>query len=214
MNSTRSESLTGTVEVGFPQFRTPPPEPMGLLREWLDGAAHQEVREPCALALATSGADGRTSSRIVVLNKLTETGLLFATHSGSRKGTELAANPWASGVLYWRETSRQITVAGPVVRLRDAEADALWAARAVFTHAMSSASRQSEPLEDLDQVAALRIRAGELGERGALPRPAGFAAYELRPERVEFWANGTDRLHERLYYERSGGNWSVGRLQP
>ncbi|MFF7450309.1 MULTISPECIES: phenazine biosynthesis FMN-dependent oxidase PhzG [unclassified Streptomyces] len=215
MNGNRSETLTGTVDIDFPEFLTPPPEPMGLLVEWLRDTSWQEVREPRAMALATAGTDGRTSSRIVVLNRVTDSGLVFVTHQGSRKGRELAANPWASGVLYWRETSQQITVAGPVEKLSDGEADALWAARPVFTHAMSAVSRQSEPLDGLDHVAMLRERAKELGRSGQpLPRPDSFTAYELRPATVEFWANGTDRLHERLRYERSGGDWNVVRLQP
>ncbi|GAA2268842.1 MULTISPECIES: phenazine biosynthesis FMN-dependent oxidase PhzG [Kitasatospora] len=215
MSSTKSETLTGTVEIDFPQFHTPPAEPIGLLRAWLDEAVRHEVREPKALALATADAQGRSSSRIVVVNKVTDTGLVFVTHEGSRKGREIAENPWASGLLYWRETSQQIAVAGPVVRLPDSEADALWAARAVFTHAMTTASRQSEPLGGLDEVDDLRARARELGERGQpLPRPASFTAYELRPEGIEFWANGTERLHERLRYDRDGDGWNVSRLQP
>ncbi|MFJ8476072.1 phenazine biosynthesis FMN-dependent oxidase PhzG [Kitasatospora sp. NPDC094011] len=215
MSSTRSETLTGTVEIDFPQFTTPPAEPIGLLRDWLDEAVRHQVREPRALALATSDARGRSSSRIVVVSRVSDTGIVFVTHEGSRKGREIAENPWASGLLYWRETSQQVSVAGPVVKLPDSEADALWAARAVFTHAMTTASRQSEPLGGPEEVADLRARARALGAGGQpLPRPASFTAYELRPEGVEFWANGTERLHERLRYDRSGEGWSVTRLQP
>nr|UPA71911.1 phenazine biosynthesis protein PhzG [Streptomyces sp.] len=215
MNSTGSESMTGTVEVRFPEYEKPPAEPVGLLRSWLADAARHRIREPRALALATADAAGRPSTRIVVVNKVTDTGLVFITHDGSRKGRELAANPWASGVLYWRETSQQIIIDGAVVKLPDAEAEALWHARPVFTHAMTTASRQSEPVSGLDEVEALRKRALELGESGApLPRPAGFAGYELRFDGVEFWANGSDRLHERLRYDRDGDGWRVGRLQP
>ncbi|MEU6911831.1 phenazine biosynthesis FMN-dependent oxidase PhzG [Streptomyces olindensis] len=215
MSSTRSESLTGTVELPFPEFTAPPSDPLKLLGEWLAEAERHHVREPRALALATADVHGRTSSRTVVLNRLTGTGLLFTTHLGSRKGRDLERNPWASGVLYWRETSRQIAVAGPVERLPDAEADALWAARPVFTHSMSTASRQSEPLDSLDDVTALRERAARLAHSGQpLPRPAAFVAYELRPDEIEFWANGHDRLHERLRYDRAGQGWSVTRLQP
>ncbi|MFF8382597.1 phenazine biosynthesis FMN-dependent oxidase PhzG [Streptomyces kanasensis] len=215
MNSTRSESLTGTVELPFPEYVAPPPDPLALLGGWLEEAEGHRVREPRALALATADVRGRTSSRIVVLNRLTRTGLVFATHLGSRKGRELESNPWASGVLYWRETSRQVVVAGPVERLPEAETEALWTARPPFTHAMSTASRQSEPLNGLQDVSELRERAGLLAGAGRpLPRPPAFVAYELRPVEVEFWANGHDRLHERLRYDRSGPGWAVSRLQP
>ncbi|WP_406004780.1 phenazine biosynthesis FMN-dependent oxidase PhzG [Streptomyces sp. NBC_00637] len=211
----RSETLTATVDVAFPEFRTPPAEPMGLLAAWLQDAETHQVREPRALALATADAQGRTSSRIVALTAAGEDGIVFITHADSRKGRDLAENPWASGVLYWRESSRQITLEGPVTRLSDAEAQTLWQARPVFTHAMTTASRQSRPLEDLDHVARLRARAQHLGEpQRPLPRPARFAGYRLQPAGVEFWANGTDRLHERLRYERTGATWRHSRLQP
>ncbi|MDQ0904462.1 pyridoxamine-phosphate oxidase [Streptomyces canus] len=213
--STRSETLTTTIELDFPEFLMPPPEPMALLAGWLESSTAHGVREPRALALATADARGRASSRIVAVNAVTDAGLVFITHAGSRKGRELAENPWASGVLYWRETSRQITLAGPVRLLPRAEAEALWFARPVFTHPMTSVSRQSEPLSGLDEFAELRARALELGalER-PLPCPETFVAYRLEPESLEFWAHGTDRLHERLRYDRVGDGWRTSRLQP
>ncbi|MGW7089704.1 phenazine biosynthesis FMN-dependent oxidase PhzG [Streptomyces sp. NPDC054871] len=215
LTSTRSESLTGTVEAGFPEFLAPPARPMELLATWLDESAAQGVREPRALALATADAHGRTSSRTVVVSSVTGAGIVFTTHADSQKGRELAQNPWASGVLYWRETSRQITFAGPVHKLPDAEADALWSARPVFTHAMTTASRQSRPVAGLDHLAELRATALELGEpQRPLPRPPTYAAYRLAPACVEFWANGTDRLHERLRYDRTDIGWEISRLQP
>ncbi|MFB7674509.1 phenazine biosynthesis FMN-dependent oxidase PhzG [Kitasatospora purpeofusca] len=214
MSGTRSESMTGTVEVSFSEYGQPPAEPVGLLRAWLADAVRNGVREPRALTLATADGAGRPSTRIVVINQVTDTGFVFITHAGSRKGRDLAANPWASGLLYWRETSQQIVVDGPVVKLSDAAAEALWHARPVFTHAMSTASRQSERLGGLDEVGALRRRALELGAGQPLPRPEGFAGYELRFDGLEFWANGTDRLHERLRYDRDGDGWRVSRLQP
>lgn len=211
----RSETLTGTIALPFPEYGTAPADPIGLLRRWLAGAEQAGVREPRALALATAGAAGRPSTRIVAVSTVTATGLVFATHHGSRKERELRANPWASGLLYWRETSRQISVDGRVRRLPDATADALWAARPVFTHAMTVASRQSAPLGGTAEVAALRGRAARLAEAGPQPRPAAYIALELVPERVEFWADGKGRLHERLCYERDpGGGWRSGRLQP
>ncbi|MGW0769393.1 phenazine biosynthesis FMN-dependent oxidase PhzG [Streptomyces sp. NPDC002676] len=215
MSDPRSKALTGTIEADFPEFLAPPAEPMGLLAAWLESSIAHEVREPRALALATADTRGRTSSRIVTLSSVTDTSIVFLTHSDSRKGRELADNPWASGVLYWRETSQQITLAGPVAQLPDAEAERLWYARPVFTHAMTTVSRQSRPLTDLDHVAELRSQARKLGDpQRPLPRPATFAAYQLTPASVEFWSDGTDRLHERLRYDRTATGWETTRLQP
>ncbi|POX52032.1 phenazine biosynthesis protein [Streptomyces sp. Ru71] len=213
--ATRSETLTATVPVDFPEFHAPPSEPMGLLASWLESSTAHGVREPRALALATADAEGRTSSRIVAVNAVTDAGLTFITHADSRKGRELAENPWASGVLYWRETSQQISLAGPVRLLSRAEAEALWFARPVFTHAMTTVSRQSRPLSGLDEFDELRARALELGDPARpLPCPETFVGYRLEPASVEFWANGTDRLHERLRYDRADDGWRISRLQP
>ncbi|MEV7193602.1 phenazine biosynthesis FMN-dependent oxidase PhzG [Streptomyces sp. NPDC093510] len=213
--SRRSETLTGSVEVEFPEFITPPAEPMGLLATWLKTATEQGVREPRALALATADERGRPSSRILAINQVTDRGIVFITHAGSRKGRELAANPFASGVLYWRETSQQITVSGPVRQLPRSEAEALWAARAVFTHPMTTVSLQSQPVRDLDHFEQIRAQALELGApEKPLPCPEAFVGFCLEPDAVEFWGNGTDRLHERLRYDRTDSGWSVSRLQP
>ncbi|WP_405997064.1 phenazine biosynthesis FMN-dependent oxidase PhzG [Streptomyces sp. NBC_00829] len=206
-----SETLTGSCDLPFPEYAAPPADPIPLLRHWLDCAVELGVREPRAMALATADDEGRPSTRTVALNQVRDTGLVFATHDDSRKGRELRRNPWASGLLYWRETSRQISTGGLVRRLSDTETGALWAARPAFTHAMTVASRQSAPLAD---VAELRARAGRLSDAGPQPRPPSYIGLELVPEYVEFWANGTGRLHERLRYDRTGEDWRTIRLQP
>ncbi|HBO7177687.1 TPA: phenazine biosynthesis protein, partial [Pseudomonas aeruginosa] len=168
VNANISESLTGTIEAPFPEFEAPPANPMEVLRNWLERARRYGVREPRALALATVDGQGRPSTRIVVIAELGERGVVFATHADSQKGRELAQNPWASGVLYWRESSQQIILNGRAERLPDERADAQWLSRPYQTHPMSIASRQSETLADIH---ALRAEARRLAETdGPLPR--------------------------------------------
>ncbi|MFJ5732625.1 phenazine biosynthesis FMN-dependent oxidase PhzG [Streptomyces paradoxus] len=195
------------------EFIAPPAEPMELLQTWFDSAVADAVREPGALALATVDAHGLVSNRIVQVLEIRATGLVFASHSDSRKGRDLAETGWASGVFYWREAARQVSVSGPARPLPDAESEALWAARPVATHPMSVAAHQSAPLLDED---ALRRHARELGRDGsALPRPDRWLGYRLEPASVEFWqADPEDRLHRRLRYERDGSGWRTSRLQP
>ncbi|ESR71508.1 phenazine biosynthesis protein [Pseudomonas aeruginosa VRFPA05] len=172
VNANISESLTGTIEAPFPEFEAPPANPMEVLRNWLERARRYGVREPRALALATVDGQGRPSTRIVVIAELGERGVVFATHADSQKGRELAQNPWASGVLYWRESSQQIILNGRAERLPDERADAQWLSRPYQTHPMSIASRQSETLADIH---ALRAEARRLAETdGPLPRPPGY----------------------------------------
>lgn len=212
MDTSRFESLTARTDIGFPEYEDPPPEPMGLVQRWLARAVELGVREPRALALATADRRGRPSTRTVAFTAVDDRGVLFTTHGTSRKSREITETGWASGLLYWRETGQQISLGGPAVRVGETEADALWHARAVPLHAMSAASRQSEPLTD---PSALRAEAERLGASGAaLERPDRFVGYRLRPQEVEFWCARPDRLHLRLRYERHRGGWRVSRLQP
>ncbi|MFD5634711.1 phenazine biosynthesis FMN-dependent oxidase PhzG [Streptomyces sp. NPDC127077] len=215
MDASGFESLSGKVDLPFPEYDRPPSEPLRLVRSWLSEAKDIGVREPSALALATADSRGRASNRVVAITEVTDLGLVFTSHSCSQKGRELADTGWASGLLYWRETGQQIILSGPVVLLPDAESDALWSARPIPLHAMSTVTRQSEPLEGLEDVEALRSRARGLELTGeAQPRPEFFVGYRLQPDVVEFWSAGSDRLHRRLRYDRDSLQWRTSRLQP
>jgi pyridoxamine 5'-phosphate oxidase len=212
MTASRFETLTAGIDPEFPEYHAPPDEPIGLLRRWVSQAAELGVREPRSLALATADAEGRASTRIIAFNAITDAGVVFTSHSCSQKGRELAVNPWASGLLYWRETGQQIALSGPVVRLSDAESDHLWFSRPVALHPASAVSHQSEPLLDAAAMRSEIRRREALG--GALPRPERFVGYRLEPEAVEFWCASGDRLHRRLRYTRIGDRWQSTRLQP
>ncbi|HKT05234.1 MAG TPA: phenazine biosynthesis FMN-dependent oxidase PhzG [Rugosimonospora sp.] len=212
MSTSRFETLTGEVDRAFPEYDEPPGEPMCLVRRWLADAARQGVREPRAMALATADRRGRPSSRIVAVLDVTPSGAVFTTHRSSQKGRELAANRWASGLLYWRETGQQLILSGPVERLSEAACDDMWYARPTPLHSMSTASRQSDQLVDADSLRAEAARLAALDR--PLPRPARFVGYRLAPTVVEFWCASADRLHRRLRFDRSGSGWRASRLQP
>ncbi|GGO08002.1 pyridoxamine 5'-phosphate oxidase [Microbispora rosea subsp. aerata] len=204
--------MTGTADLAFPEYDMPPVEPMDLARRWIASAIEEKVREPLALALATADRHGRASSRMVAVIDVSDRGLVFTSHTTSRKGREIAETGWGSGLLYWRETARQLIFSGPVVMLPEPESERLWQARPVPLHAMTSVSRQSEPLEDVDR---LRAEAERLASYGTpLPRPEWFAGYRLEPAAVEFWSASPDRLHRRLRYDRTPSGWHISRLQP
>jgi len=212
VTASRFESLTGEVDLGFPEYDQPPPEPMGLVQSWLADASARGVREPRALALATADRRGRASNRIVAITSVDDRGLVFTTHTGSQKGREMAATSWASGLLYWRETGQQIILSGPARPVSDAESDALWYARPTPLHAMSTVTRQSDPVLNLAELRAQAYRLESLGT--PLPRPEFFAGYRIEPDAVEFWCAAADRLHRRLRYDRDGLGWRTCRLQP
>lgn len=207
-----SESLTGNIDLKFPEYLTPPDEPIGLLRKWLDQAQTVGVREPRALSFATVDQLNRPSSRIVVVSGVTEHGVRFASHTCSKKAKDIETNPYCSGLLYWRETSQQIILNGAVQLMSIEEADLSWTDRPIQTYPMSIVARQSAELLDVEE---LRTRANKLAAKNAaLPRPDSYRVFELCVESVEFWGNGEGRLHERLRFDRDGEAWIARRLQP
>jgi pyridoxamine-phosphate oxidase len=210
--SSRYESLTGVLDAPFPEYDTPPAEPMDLVQRWISSAVAAGVREPKALALATADSKGHASNRIVSIVGVSRQGVVFTSHNTSQKGHEIAETGWGSGLLYWRETAQQLIISGPIVQLNGLEADGLWASRPAPLHAMSTASRQSEPLDD---VSALLAEANRLSAIDSpLPRPARFVGYRLEPTAVEFWSASSVRLHRRLRFDRTSAGWHSVRLQP
>jgi dihydrophenazinedicarboxylate synthase len=205
------ETLSGDPMLVLPEFDDAPEDPLPLLERWLQLAEEQGVREPRALALATADAEGRPSSRILLLKQVTPA-LVFSGSYESRKGRELKANPRAAGSLYWRETLQQITIEGPVRRLAEAESDAIFGERPVDARATTVASQQGTPLND---PRALRRRAEALRSSGEpLRRPRRWGGFRLDPDLIEFWHGSPDRLHRRLLYVKQEGRWTHQRLQP
>lgn len=205
-------TLTGDTSLELVEFDSPPADPVELLRGWLSVASDYGVREPNAVVLATADESGHPSTRVLLLKEVDDRGLVFTSHRGSRKGREIAVNPWGSVAFYWRETLQQINVGGAVEMLSDEESDRLFDERPRDARATTAVSRQSEVLESED---GLRTAAGQLLEGGeAISRPSGWVGYRLIPQQIEFWYGNPDRLHRRLRYDREGAVWTVRRLYP
>jgi len=204
------ETLSGDPTLALPEFDDPPADPLSLLERWLRLADERGVREPRALALATADAEGRPSSRILLLKQVTPA-LVFSGSYESRKGRELEANPRAAGTLYWRETLQQVTIEGPVRKLSEVESDEIFGERPPDARATTVASEQGKPLEDLN---ALREEASSLSDDQPLHRPARWGGWRLYPNLVEFWHGSPDRLHRRLLYIKGKNGWQHQRLQP
>lgn len=210
-----SAPLSGDTSFSFPEFTDPPASPLVVARTWIDDARDADVSEPLSMTLATAGADGRVSARTVDVKRLDDTGLVFGTSTLSPTGRQLAENPHAALQVYWRETMQQLRFEGVAVQLSDAESDALFADRSPKSRAATAVADQSavlapRSLQDLiDDANALLDESGD-----DVPRPAGWVAWRLEPDVVEFWHGSRDRMHRRLQYVRAGGTWSVARLQP
>jgi pyridoxamine 5'-phosphate oxidase len=188
-------------------------DPVALFNEWFSEALAAGIEVPEAMTLATADADGRPSARMLLLKSADERGFTFFTGYESRKGRELAENPRAALVFYWRRLGRQVRVEGAVRRLSAEESDAYWATRPPRSRAAAAASRQSEPLESLEVLGADAERL--LAEHGGdVPRPERWGGYLLEPEAIELWQHRDDRLHERVRYTRAREGWHAERLAP
>lgn len=156
-----------------------------------------------AMTVATAAPDGRPSARTVLLKAHDARGFVFYTHLDGRKGQELQLNPHAALVFHWPRVRSgvQVRVEGMVELVDDAEADAYFASRPRGSRIGAWASRQSEPLESRE---AFEQRIAELEREyqgREVPRPPRWSGLRVRPERIEFWYGGKDRLHERWLYE-------------
>jgi pyridoxamine 5'-phosphate oxidase len=188
-------------------------DPVARFKEWFEEARAAGVEVPEVMTLATADADGRPSARMLLLKSADERGFTFFTGYESRKGRELAENPRAALVFYWRPLGRQVRVEGTVRRLSPEESDAYWATRPPRSRAAAAASRQSEPLESLEELEAEAERL--LAENGGeVPRPERWGGYVLEPDAIELWQHRDDRLHDRLRYTRAREGWHAERLGP
>ncbi|MEY2455146.1 MAG: pyridoxamine 5-phosphate oxidase [Acidimicrobiaceae bacterium] len=189
------------------------PDPIAQFEDWLD-AASAELPEPTAMALATAGADGHPRVRHVLLKGIDEDGFVWFTSYESLKGRQLAENPWASIVFPWFPMHRQVIVTGPVERVSAEASDAYFSTRDRESQIGAWASDQSSEIPD---KAWLERRVEELEARYAgrpVPRPPFWGGFRLRPDTIEFWQQGANRLHDRIVYRRTSGGWTTARLSP
>ncbi len=190
-------------------------DPFQQFQRWHDDVQAENVIDWQAMSLATATRDGRPSVRIVYLRGWDERGFLFYTNYDSRKGHELADNPQAAAVLYWKELERQVRIEGTVIRASDAESDAYFAGRPRESCIGAWASAQSQPLADRATLERLTAEFETKFAGAPIPRPPNWGGFRLFPDSVEFWQGGVARLHDRLIYRKQPtGTWSIERLFP
>jgi pyridoxamine 5'-phosphate oxidase len=190
-------------------------EAIETFRELYEQARGLDILEPTAMTLATADTQGRPSSRTVLLKDFDSRGFVFYTNLDSRKGKQLAANPWASLTFFWARMERQVQIEGPVEAVAEREADAYWATRPRESQIGAWASRQSETLASRDLLLAEERRITERYAGREIPRPPRWSGLRVIPHRIELWKGMPHRLHERVLFTRGrSGVWEKTLLNP
>lgn len=188
-------------------------DPVRQFQEWFDKALAAGVPEPNAMTVATVGADGRPSTRVVLVKSFGHDGLVWYTNYHSRKGRDLEVHPFAALQFHWVQLERVVRIEGPVEKVSPAESDEYFGMRPLDSRLGAWASPQSEVIPGR---ATLVSNAAKASARFGLnpPRPEWWGGYRLRPEMWEFWQGRKSRLHDRLRYRLVEGRWVRERLAP
>lgn len=187
--------------------------PLALFNRWMDEAIQHDVSEPTAMTLATVGPGGRPSTRVVLLKGCDERGLVWFTNYASRKGQELAANPFAALQFHWVEMERVVRIEGRVEKASAQESDDYFKSRPLDSRLGAWASPQSQVISSRAVLVANAAKAAV--QHGLSPdRPPHWGGYRLVPDRYEFWQGRRSRLHDRLRFKLEGSQWLRDRLAP
>lgn len=206
----------------MPQYTRNPPlleadlaaEPLAQLAAWLEAAQSAGMFEPTAMTLATVGADGRPSARIVLYKGPHEGGLTFYTNYASRKGNELAPDAPAALVFWWDRLERSVRVEGRVRKLPRAMSEQYFQSRPRLSQLAAHTSRQSQVVSGRAELDRRLAETEQRFEGKPVPLPEDWGGYVLQPDRFEFWQGQVGRLHDRLVYRRDGAQWRIERLEP
>jgi pyridoxamine 5'-phosphate oxidase len=190
------------------------PDPFELFDFWFAEAQANEPNDPNAMALATTGADGQPSVRMVLLKGHSPDGFVFYTNLGSRKSCQLIERGHAALLFHWKSLRRQIRIEGVVGRVDDATADAYFATRSRNSQLGAWASDQSQPLDSRETFEARFADEEARFASKDVTRPPHWSGYTIWPHRIEFWQDREFRLHERWLYIRDGDSWTTGMLYP
>lgn len=189
-------------------------DPVQLLASWLEEAREADLPAPTAMTLVTVSDDGRPSARVVSLKRLEDGALVFTTGLWTRKAEELRGDPRVASVFHWPALGRQARIEGRAEIAERSLAEELFAERPRSHQLQTHVSRQGDVIDDLAILRArLEALKAELAD-APVPCPADWGAVRIRLDVIEFWTEGADRLHERLWFQSGTGGWRRSRLAP
>lgn len=189
-------------------------DPIRQFERWFADAVAAQVLEPNAMTLATATRDGVPSARIVLLKGIDAQGLVFFTDYRSRKGAELTENPLAALVFNWKEIERQVRVSGSVSRVTAAESEGYFRSRPRGSRLGAWASQQSAVIASRAELEERLRQVSAQFTDDNVPLPPHWGGFRVTPDEMEFWQGRSDRLHDRLRYQRDQSRWVISRLSP
>ena len=189
--------------------------PLNLFKKWFDEAKKREINDPNALSLATSDKKGIPSVRIVLLKDLQDDSFVFYTNLNSEKSKSLNENSTASMCFYWKSISRQIRITGKVNSVSSEVADEYFSSRPYDSKIGAWASNQSTVLKNRDEIiTSIENFKKKYPKSKEVPRPSHWSGWKLKPDTIEFWLEGKNRIHERLKYIKKKNKWQKILLSP
>ena len=191
-------------------------DPFKLFEKWFDEAKKKEINDPNALALGTASKTGIPSVRMVLLKGFDKNGFVFYTNLNSQKGNEIKKNPNATMCFHWKSLLRQIRITGTLKQVDDKTADEYYNTRAYESRIGAWASKQSNILNSREELLNnLKYYKKKFNDKDNVPRPNHWSGWNLKPSSIEFWLDGSNRIHERLKYILNEKNvWTKCILSP
>ena len=190
-------------------------DPVTQFQQWWDETLTAGIDEANAMTLATASVDAVPSARTVLLKNFNEKGFVFFTNYNSYKGRQLAENPKACLVFFWKELERQVRITGLVMKLNAEESDSYFYSRPIGSQLAAVASPQSQVIENREWLDEKYNNLEKELKIKDIKRPEHWGGYIVKPVIIEFWQGGPSRLHDRLQYSlQENGKWKMERLAP
>lgn len=188
--------------------------PILQFEKWFKEAVDSKVNEPNAMNVCTASADGKPSSRIILLRNFNEDGFVFYTNYSSRKGREIEENPYCSLLFFWPELERQVRIEGVLSKQSSKDSDVYFETRPRGSKLGAWTSEQSKVIENRAVLEKEYERMAAKFPEETIPRPENWGGYVLKPNTIEFWQGRPSRLHDRILYRLEKGEWLIERLAP
>ena len=189
-------------------------DPFSIFRDWYQEAIDAGIADPSIMTLATVDREGKPAARIVLLKSYDETGFVFYTNYQSRKGMDLAQHPYAALVFHWQETGHQVRIEGGAKKVPASVSDRYFVNRPRGSQLGAWASEQSREIPSraiLDE--SLKRWESKFRDK-PVPRPPYWGGYKVIPEKIEFWSDRENRMHERMLFEKTDQGWVLKILAP